>query len=106
MENLNDCEIGYLAGFIDGEGSFIINKRVHQGYKGKNYMGYSAYIDLGSTNKYVLEWIKNLISVSSNIYENKQKGNRKTAYRLRISYKQAKKLTEKITPHLIIIHLV
>ena len=100
--NLTNKEIGYLAGFVDGEGSFIVNKREHIGYKGIRYVGYSYYLDIGNTNKQVLEWIKEKVGVSSAIYENPQKGNRKTAYRLRICYKQAKPLTKVIMDCLII----
>lgn len=92
MEKLTEFELGYLAGFIDGEGSLILNKREHIGYKGKRYMGYSAYLDLGNTNEEVLIWIKNKLKISSKIYKNQCKGNRKLAYRLRICYKQAKPL--------------
>lgn len=102
MKNLSDFELGYLAGFIDGEGSLIINKREHIGYNGVRYMGYSAYLDLGNTNKECLEWIKQLLNVTSNIYENQGKGNRKLSYRLRIGYKIAKPLIEKLQDKLII----
>jgi hypothetical protein len=102
MIKLTDFELGYLAGFIDGEGALIINKREHIGYKGIRYVGYSAYIDLGNTNKECLEYIKNLLNVTSGIYTNQCKGNRKVAYRLRIGYKQAKPLIEQLQDRLII----
>ena len=100
--NLSEFELGYLAGFIDGEGSLIINKREKIGYKGKKYIGYSAYIDLGNTNKECLEYVKNILGVTSGIYTNQMKGNRKIAYRLRIGYKQAKPLIEQLKDKLII----
>jgi hypothetical protein len=102
MKNLNQEVIGYLAGFIDGEGSLMINKREHIGYKGKRYESYSAYVDIGNTNREVLEWIKDVVGVTSNVYENPQKGNRKTAYRLRVCYKQAYSMIQTIMPWLII----
>ena len=99
---LTEYELGYLAGFIDGEGSLIINKRDHVGHKEKRYVGYSAYIDIGNTNKECLEWIKKTLSMSSAIYENKMQGNRKLAYRICISYKQAKPLIELLKDRLIV----
>lgn len=102
MNILTEFELGYLAGFIDGEGSLIINKREHIGYEGKRYVGYSAYIDIGNVNKECLEWIKSKLEITSNIYENQCKGNRKKAYRIRIGYKQAKPLIEKLQSKLIV----
>jgi hypothetical protein len=100
--NLTDFELGYLAGFIDGEGSLIINKREHVGYNEKRYISYSAYLDIGNTNKECLEFIKKILNISSSIYENQCSGNRKLAYRLRISYKQAKPLIEALKSRLIV----
>ena len=101
-DHLTEFELGYLAGFIDGEGALLINKREHIGHKGKRYVGYSAYIDIGNTNKECLEWIKSKLNITSSIYENQCSGNRKKAYRLRISYKQAKPLVEKLVERLIV----
>lgn len=101
--NITEIERGYLAGFIDGEGSLLINKREHiNTYKNTRYLSYSIYIDIGNTNKEVLEWIRSLLGITSKIYENKCKGNRKLAYRLRISYRQAKPLIEILFDNLII----
>ena len=102
MNILTDFELGYLAGFIDGEGALIINKRKHIDYKGRKYVGYSAYLDIGNTNRECLEWIKSKLNITSNIYENQCKGNRKKAYRLRIGYKQAKPLIEQLKSKLIV----
>jgi hypothetical protein len=100
---LTETEKAYLAGFIDGEGSFIINKREHQQKSdGSVYIGYSAYVDIGNTNKKVLNWIKNKTGATSKIYMNQMGGNRKIAYRLRISCKQAHDLIREIRRFLII----
>ena len=102
MMKLTNLELGYLAGFIDGEGALLINKREHIGHKGKRYIGYSAYIDLGNTNEEVLIWIKTKLNISSKIYKNQCKGNRKLAFRLRICYKQAKPLIDLLKDILIV----
>mgnify|MGYP003420302320 CR=1 FL=1 len=100
--NLSDLEKGYLAGFIDGEGSLIINKRNHVGHKGKRYTGYSAYIDIGNTNLEVLEWIKQRVNLKAKIYKNQGKGNRKLAYRIRIGWRLSCELIKTLQPLLVV----
>ena len=94
-------ELSYLAGFIDGEGSFIICKRLHTNEFG-TWKGYSLFIDIGNTNLEVLQWIKNKTGNTSEIYINPQKGNRKQMYRMRINAKLSKKLAEELLPYLIV----
>lgn len=98
---MTSSESIYLAGFIDGEGSLIINKRLHS-LKEKVWIGYSVYLDIGNTNKEVLEWIKKITQTTSELYENPQKGNRKMAYRLRICGKQAQRIIKELYPYLIV----
>lgn len=102
---MTDKEKGYLAGFIDGEGALIISRREHINYgksKESRYIGYSIYIDIGNTNREVLEWIKSKVNFNCKIYENQQSGNRKLAYRIRISFYAARPLIEDIKDLLII----
>lgn len=99
---LTEYEIGYIAGFIDGEGCLAISKREHTSYQGKRYIGYSAHVELVNTNRECLEWIREKIQANPKIYEHKLKGNRKLAYRLRIGYKEAKPLIEKLADRLIV----
>lgn len=91
MNKISKIKLAYLAGFIDGEGCLAINKRKHKNKFGE-WIGYSAYLDLANVNKEVMEFIKNEFQISSKIYENKQKGNRKTAYRLRLNKTESKKI--------------
>lgn len=103
MKKLSDFELGYLCGFIDGEGALLINKREHICHcNGRRYMSYSCYLDLCNTNRDSLVWIKNLLDVTSEIYENNQPGNRKPVYRLRICYRQAKPLVELLKDRFIV----
>jgi LAGLIDADG endonuclease len=99
--NISKTEIAYLAGFVDGEGCLAINKRLHKNKIG-SWIGYSAYIDLTSTNKEVMEYIRSKFGITSNVYVSILKGNRKIAFRLRINKMQSQELIEKMYPFLII----
>lgn len=105
MEKLNKHEIGYLAGFVDGEGSLIINKREHRRKHDNGeyqWIGYTAYIDIGNTNKEVLNWINKKTCNTSKIYLSKGKGNRKDAFRIRIGLKLSVVLLKLMAKWLII----
>ena len=98
---MSSSELAYLAGFIDGEGSYIVSKRLHTTGKW-TYVGYSIGLDIANTNKEVMEWIREKTNNNSKVYLNPQKGNRKLAYRLRINGKLAQKITKEIFPYLIV----
>lgn len=98
---LSPEERGYLAGFIDGEGALLINKRLHTSGD-VSYIGYSVYLDLGNTNEEVLNYINTLVGNTAQIYKNPQKGNRKTAYRIRIAGRRSQELISLIKDLLIV----
>lgn len=101
---MTSSELIYLAGFIDGEGSFIINKRLHS-LGTKTWIGYSIYIDVTNTNQKVIEWIKKVTKNNSQIYSNKsleRNPKRKKAYSIRINGKVAQELTKELSPYLIV----
>jgi hypothetical protein len=100
VNKVTDTELAYIAGFIDGEGSIHINKRKHQVKNYNSYIGYSAYLDIGNTYKPIMEWLNIITKNTSKIFEKKPKGNRKTAYAIRLSMSNSQKLIEKILPFL------
>ena len=101
INNISKYDLAYLAGFIDGEGCLAINKRKHKNKFGE-WTGYSAYLDLANVNLEVMEFIKNKFCISSKIYENQGKGNRKMAYRLRMNKEEAQKIISMIQEFLIV----
>jgi hypothetical protein len=80
MKQLTDVELGYISGFIDGEGSLMI-------YHFKNNRGgmqMSQRIQITNTNKDVLEWIQT--KIGGTIRERKRdSSNHKVAYYLEIA---------------------
>ncbi len=101
MENISKIDLAYLAGFVDGEGCLAINKRKHKNKFGE-WIGYSAYLDLTNVNKEVMDFIKAKFKISSKVYENQQKGNRKMAYRLRLNKKESGAIISLIQEFLIV----
>jgi hypothetical protein len=89
---LSDLDLGYIAGFVDGEGCF----RFHYD-KGSSYR---PEIVIVNTNKEVLKWIKNKIGGrldSEKRYNNKWKA----LHRLVVgSIKNVYFLLKKLEPHL------
>lgn len=101
MDNLSEVDRAYLAGFVDGEGCLAINKRKHKNKFGE-WIGYSCFIDLTNVNLEVMEFIRNKLNISSRIYENPMKGNRKLAYKLRLNKREVSKLLPLIQKYLIV----
>ncbi len=101
IKTLNNEQLAYIAGFIDGEGYISLTKRKHFNKIG-DWIGISAVIVISNTHKQVLKYIKRICGVSSKIYDNPQKGNRRLAYRLVFNSKEATCLLIRILPYLIV----
>lgn len=57
MNNVTQMDFSYLAGFMDGEGSFsIVRQKRSESLSGFRY---SAYCEVGNTNLDVIEWVCN-----------------------------------------------
>ncbi len=97
MEN---TELAYLAGFIDGEGAFTVNRRMHRGLSGNSWIGYSAYLEIGNTDKGIMDWIHDITQCTSSVYKQCQPFNRRPVYRVRFSGKQSIELTNELLPYL------
>jgi len=54
FEKLSDCEKGYVAGMLDGEGSIVITKRKNE----RQHRNPEIYIQIVNTNQDVIFWLK------------------------------------------------
>jgi len=86
----------YLAGLIDGEGCIEIQKRKKPECIVGHY--YTARIRISSTNKEIIEWLKN--SFGGYISERKGNGNNKDSWTWCLAYGKAKKFIGKVCPYL------
>jgi len=80
--NLTTCEIAYLAGIIDGEGSVSISKiRTPRNYGKKIYWTYSLKLCITSTNPELIKWLREKCEVK--VYNHrsmKTPGNRQISF--------------------------
>jgi len=103
ISSLPETVLAYIAGFVDGEGAFTVNRRWHKSKDKKSkWIGYSAYLEIGNTDKQVMDWLHNTLRITSNVFPQKQKPPRRTCYRLRMSGKQSITVTRAILPYLIV----
>ena len=91
-------ELAYLAGFVDGEGSLQIQRRIHRNEFGV-WTGYSIYVDIGQTRRDILEYIQQKAGGGS-IHHKPTTGNRKEAWLLKISGHQAQAFVSQLRPYL------
>lgn len=90
---LKEWQRGYIAGFLDGEGSVAL-------YKGKKY-GFRANIDFTNTNKEVLETIAKWLGVKGSIF--RKNSYARNCLKLSINiHRVALWLLKQILPYLII----
>ena len=87
---------GYLAGFIDGDGSISINR----GKSGR------IEVRVGNTHRGVLEWMQQTVPYTSYLSEHyaKRKAHHKIQYELSWHGPQAHGVLSAIAPHLVIKH--
>lgn len=102
ISNLPETVLAYIAGFVDGEGAFTVNRRWHKSKdKQHKWIGYSAYLEIGNTDKQVMDWLHDILRITSNVFPQKQKPPRRICYRLRMSGKQSIVVARAILPYLI-----
>ena len=88
----------YLAGIIDGDGTFRIQKRMIKKWSPK----YDCKLRVINTNRNLMDWLKNNFGGTYGIQGKIGNGRWKTCYVWELSSKQAINLTEKIVKYLII----
>ena len=70
---LEPAAAGYLAGLIDGEGSFSL-------YPTRNKASLNVSLTISNTDLRLLDWCKNVTGVGSNIVQKQREGNRRMQY--------------------------
>ena len=79
--NLTTCEIAYLAGIIDGEGSLGVAKiRTPRNYGKKIYWTYSLRLNITSTNPELIKWLREKCGVRVYNHTRRVLGNRQIAF--------------------------
>ncbi len=102
VNSLPEVVLAYIAGFVDGEGAFTVNRRWHKSKdKLRKWIGYSAYLEIGNTDKKVVDWLHDTLRITSDVFPQKQKAPRRICYRLRMSGKQSIVVAKAIMPYLI-----
>lgn len=91
-------ELAYIAGFIDGEGSLQIQRRIHRNEFGE-WFGYSIYLDIGQTRRDILEYLQGKAGGGC-IHHKPTNGNRKEAWMLRVMGRQAQTFVSQLRPYL------
>ena len=92
----------YIAGFLDGEGSIYISRSKCP--RTKRGVRYALYIVFSSTNKNILEMIRNSLGGVGCLFswDSKKNPRWKTAYYLHITCRQAAEVLRKLLPYLIL----
>jgi len=82
LDSLSDADKGYIAGFLDGEGTFTITR--HQDNRRKNSQ-FTPYISGSNSNRDVIEWLQSKLP-SCNIYVTEDsRPKRKDCFHFRIT---------------------
>jgi hypothetical protein len=103
INSLPEVVLAYIAGFVDGEGAFTVNRRWHKSKdKQSKWIGYSAYLEVGNTDQTVIDWLHDVLKITSDVFPQKQKPPRRICYRLRMSGKQSIVVATAILPYLIV----
>ena len=98
---MDERDTAYIAGFVDGEGCFSIDKSVRKDRKYKTAI-YGFSIRISQTQLEVLEWIQT--HIGGNIYERKSRDRQypkcKTSWHLQLYGKTAERAVPLLAPYL------
>ena len=94
---LNQTDIAYIAGLFDGEGSVDYARRWEKRTKGK-YKVWRIHCEIAMTDKYVLEWIHQVLGFGTLRPKKVPKG-KKPQWRWRCSFREALQFAKLIWPH-------
>lgn len=59
---MDDTDWAYLAGLLDGEGSFSLNGKIRYGKTGKPYNRFDARITVNQTTKPIIVWVSKIFT--------------------------------------------
>jgi len=94
----DEIELAYIAGIVDGEGTFGIMKDIYKMKKHPNWNpSYAPYFSIGMSDKSIVELIQKYFGGNIKM-ECVQK--RKDIFRLRVYYFSAKAIAEALLPYL------
>jgi len=97
---MNKENIIYLAGFLDGEGSFsLVKSRRKYHNKEGYYDNYWVFLSVTNTDESVIKWIKTITGTGF-IYSKSPRGNRKKQFIWGASASQAYLVIESVLPFL------
>lgn len=96
---MNQIEIGYLTGIIDGEGCIYVNRRKASGRR--KTPGYSVKVVVSITDHNLVEWFEKHAQLTS-ICTFQPKGNRKRKWVCTWNNSKAEWLLNSILPYLVI----
>ena len=99
MSNLNDKQIGYVAGIIDGEGTICLHKCI---WKHRKSVYYRPFIKIANSNFTVLKYIQTILECGDLKLEKPQTNNWKAMYTLRFSANMIRSFLPQIIDSLII----
>lgn len=57
MSKTSKTDLAYMAGIMDGEGSFCISKVTLYSKSGKPYFGYDCKVSVGNTSEVLMKWM-------------------------------------------------
>lgn len=86
VDNYNETDLAYIAGYIDGEGTFSV---------GKGFIE----VQIANTHLPTLDWLRRLFG-GSIARQNNRPENYKPAYSLRLRSRKAERLCKDILPYL------
>jgi hypothetical protein len=96
---IDNWQIPYMAGIVDGEGCIYVNRRKASGRR--KTPGYGVKVVISITNQQIVEWMKVNMSLTS-IHYHQPEGNRKPVWSCTWNNSAAETLLTKIQPYSII----
>lgn len=97
---MNETQIGYLAGIIDGEGCIYVNRRNPHGRR-KTY-GYGVKVCVNITSYALVDWLICHAQLTSIHHKPHPKGNRKEQWLCTWNNSKAEWLLNSVFEHLVI----
>ena len=92
----------YIAGFLDGEGSFCINTGNRKAKRGgKKYPYYKVCVQVTSTQREIMDILQARYGGSYSAAKDQRPQN-KPSWHWTVAHQQARKVVEEVLPHLIL----